>query len=682
LRSVSWAGGLAGAGAGLLDAIARFGAAAVLAVAAVSSAAAQPPAPGGGLRLLDVPYLPQSEALCGGAAAAMVMRYWGATGVYAETFADLVGADRGGIRGEDLLASLRARGWDARSFRGDPALVVAQLGLRRPVVALIEDRPGQFHYVVIVGWAAGRVIAHDPAKAPFRVYREADFVEAWSRSGAWTMLALPPASVGTGEAAARVEAVDESPCGAMVDEAVRLAGAGDRGAARQVLDAAAAACPGSAAPWREMAGLHALDEDWPAAAADARRAIMRDRGDAHAWRILATSEYLAGHDDAALAAWNEVGEPRLDLVNVTGLTRTRYAVASRAMGLEAQALITPATLRLARRRLADIPAARTTRVRYTPGEAGKANVDAVAIERPLLPASWPDSAAMGARALTDRELRIDVSSPTGGGELIRASWRWWEARPAAGLSFLAPAPFGGTWGVHAAAEQETFGAPDGPRAERRTRAAASVSRWSAIGLRWSVSAGAERWRGIGSAAAIDLSLEQRLAGDRLALTGRAGWRRGAAQGATAGLGAEWRSATGAEGQVVLARAGVDTADRRTPMLLWPGAGTGHVRTPLLRAHPLIDDDLISGGVLGRTLAHGGAEWRLWRRAGRWPIRYAPAIFVDTARAFDTAPGFDGRWHVDAGAGLRLNVPGAGVLRVDVAHGLRDGRSRLSVAWTR
>ncbi len=42
------------------------------------------------LHLLDVPYLPQSEALCGGAAVAMVMRYWGAANVYAETFAGLV----------------------------------------------------------------------------------------------------------------------------------------------------------------------------------------------------------------------------------------------------------------------------------------------------------------------------------------------------------------------------------------------------------------------------------------------------------------------------------------------------------------------------------------------------------------------------------------------------------------
>ena len=35
-------------------------------------------------RALDVLYVAQSEALCGGAASAMVLRYWGARGVGAE----------------------------------------------------------------------------------------------------------------------------------------------------------------------------------------------------------------------------------------------------------------------------------------------------------------------------------------------------------------------------------------------------------------------------------------------------------------------------------------------------------------------------------------------------------------------------------------------------------------------
>src|SRR5690349_15604260 len=123
----------------------------MMAAAPVPAAFAQSPA--NQLHLLDVPYLAQSESLCGGAAIAMVMRYWGEKNVYAETFSDLVDHAADGIHGADLLHALRSRGWDASSFGGDPTLVKASLAAGRPVVALIADRPGRFHYVVIVGWS-------------------------------------------------------------------------------------------------------------------------------------------------------------------------------------------------------------------------------------------------------------------------------------------------------------------------------------------------------------------------------------------------------------------------------------------------------------------------------------------------------------------------------------------------
>jgi hypothetical protein len=64
------------------------------------------------------------------------------------------------------------------------------------------------------------------------------------------------------------------------------------------------------------------------------------------------------------------------------------------------------------------------------------------------------------------------------------------------------------------------------------------------------------------------------------------------------------------------------------------------------------------------------------------IRVAPATFVDIARAHRVPAFADRRAHVDVGAGLRIAFPGAGVLRADVARGLRDGETALSFAWTR
>ncbi len=67
----------------------------VLAIVLASCAAAGTTAPGSfevqdKLQVLDVPYVPQSGALCGGAALAMVLRYWGESGVLAEDFTALV----------------------------------------------------------------------------------------------------------------------------------------------------------------------------------------------------------------------------------------------------------------------------------------------------------------------------------------------------------------------------------------------------------------------------------------------------------------------------------------------------------------------------------------------------------------------------------------------------------------
>lgn len=659
--------------------------------AAVSTQArAQEPAP---LRLLDVPYLPQTVALCGGAAAAMVMRFWGATGVYAETFADLVIADAGGIRGDDLLRALQARGWDARSFRGDPAFLQSHLAARRPVVALIEDRPGRFHYVVIVGWSNGRVIAHDPARAPFRVFEAEAFQAAWEKSGFWTLLALPGGTADIGaeravrERPAPVAApvAEPAPCQAMVDEGVRLAGGGEAAEARRLLALAADACPDASAPWREIAGVDAIQGRWKDAAENARRALTRDAADRHARRILATSLYLESDHDGALAAWNALGEPVIDLVEIRGLDRTRYDVVTRAMGLEPQTLLTPDALRTARERLAQVPAAQVASVSYRPGEGGAAQVHAVVLERPLVPTSPLALAAAGVRLVTDREVAVAVSSPTGGGELWKASWRWWKGRPRTALEFSTPAPFGGVWGVRGVVERESYRLQD-DRApvtvERRRSAALTVSHWRGRGLRLDAAGGFDSWSAGSRAASLSAGLHQRLPGDTAFVEAELGAWVGSVRTWTAAGRAEWRSSRDHEAQVVIVRGGLELAGGAAPLSLWAGAGTGQGRDILLRAHPLLDGGVLDGRVFGRTLAHAGAEWRRWTPAKVKPLRVAPAVFVDVARAWRGGTRLDERWHMDVGGGLRVHVPGAGVVRVDLARGLRDGRTALSVGWTR
>jgi len=664
-------------------------------VAAAPDTGAVAQSPANQVHLLDVPYLPQSESLCGGAAIAMVMRYWGAKDVYAETFADLVDRAADGIHGADLLNALRSRGWSATSFRGDPGAVKASLAARRPVVALIQDRPGRLHYVVIVGWSSGHVIAHDPARAPFRIIDEKAFLESWKVSDNWSLTAAsPPSHVASADlrpqpVAAPVEGFEhpDAPCLEMVQEGVRLAGSDDSAGARRLFDLAAMSCPDAAAPWREMAGLHALASEWTAAADDARRALARDPDDAHAARTLATALYLTDDIDGALNAWNRSGEPKVDLIKITGLERTRYSVASRSMGLEPQTIVTSRNLAAARRRLAEMPSAVATKVAIRPGENGRAEVDAAVIERPLLPQSVAALTTIGLHALTDREAMVTIASPTGGGEVWTASWRWWEHRPKVAASFASPSPFGGVWGVSVLDERESYDGGGGIVDESRRRAAFHISNWTLGGIRWEGTIAADRFRRPdaergGQAMAAAGSLERRFRGDRAFVETRGGLWVGDVESWTFAVGSEWRSSAHNEGQVVIARVADAIAGAVAPFALWPGAGTGQGREGLLRAHPLISDGVITNAVFGRHLLNGGVEWRRWVQPARKPVRIAPALFVDSGRAYHGLESSNDRWQYDVGGGLRLAIPGSGVLRIDVAHGVRDGGTVLSMGWGR
>ena len=133
----------------------------------------------------------------------------------------------------------------------------------------------------------------------------------------------------------------------------------------------------------------------------------------------------------------------------------------------------------------------------------------------------------------------------------------------------------------------------------------------------------------------------------------------------------------------MASAGYRAATTSAPSSLWPGADTGHARDVLLRAHPLLDEGVIEGGVFGRRIAFATAELQRWMQPKRLRlVRIAPAIFVDLARATRGLPSSDTRLHYDAGAGIRIALLGFGVLRADVARGLRDGAMAVSVGWQR
>jgi hypothetical protein len=626
------------------------------------------------LTILDVPYISQSEALCGGAAAAMVLRYWGDRALSAESFAHLVDNSAGGIRTTALIGELRQRGWDAHGVEGSERLLADQLMQGRPVITLIQDRPGAFHYVVIVATTARAVILHDPARAPMRVIGHDEFHRRWNAADRW-MAVVVPGSRGPEAGVSRTPAAGASaPCDRLIAEGIGHAQANDLRAAEQTL-ASALGCPGSAA-LRELAGVRLLQRRWPDVESLAAAAVGADPMDAHAWRLLGTSRFVQNDRLAALDAWNRASEPVVDLVAVDGLERTRHRIVESQIGTNAGDLLTRDSFLRARRRLEALPAAAAVRLEYIPVPSGLVELRATVTERRAPSDGWT-WAALGLMAGARREIEYSLASLSGGGERLTAAWRFWPDRPGYSLAFAAPAPWGGLWTAMISAERQPFDPPDLPRAERTT-AEVGLSNWTTPTLHLAVRAGADDWSTAGTTGHGGAALRLRSAGDRVdARLSVDLWTGSTRFGAAAGA-LIVRSSAERRGLVYVARATGGAVTRSMPLDGWLAGDTGHASATLLRAHPILDDGRLVAARLGRRIAGASVEAQHW-----WApplFRVGAAAFVDAARVgVRLFPGAQG--DVDAGAGLRLAVPGtSGTFRADVARGLRDAATTFSFVY--
>ncbi len=644
--------------------------------------------------VLDVPYVGQTEALCGGAALAMIFRYWGQTGVYAEDFAPLVEEDEAGIRGSVLATEVRRRGWQAIAFSDTGSAVRRLLREGRPLLALIEDRPGRYHYVVLTGWVGDRVLFHDPARAPFRMMEENRFYRAWAETSYWSLLILP----GVAEERDRTEDIaaanpappSTSKCDPLVGEAVRLARQGEFPRAQSLLEASAELCPDASGPLRELSGIHLLQNNWAEAERVAARSVRLDPKDDHAWRVLATSRFLQEDLEGALSAFNRVGEPRVDLTRVQGLERTNQKVVLEFLDMAPRSILTDARLRRARRRLSRFPVALSSRLSFTPQADGSAVVEVAIQERPLFLNDKFDIVASGLHALFERELPLRLASPTHGGELWSLDWRWWEGRPRLGLALTVPRPagLGSIWRMDGFWEEESYRvpAPEGEEAiarERRESVALSFQDWTTNDLLWEIRTGLERWSDRGAHLSFGGALEKRLASDKMGVRVEASsWTslEGGPFFARGSLGWSWRSSTGAAGTIWKARVGIEAVSEEAPRMLWPGAGLGHARSVLLRAHPLLEDGAIDSEIFGRRISHGGLELERWLPTHQ-PVRLAFVAFADLASVGRGMTSSGGPGQLDVGGGVRVGLPGqSSVLRIDIARGLVDGNFAVSVGW--
>ncbi|MEX2273193.1 MAG: C39 family peptidase [Vicinamibacterales bacterium] len=605
-----------------------------------------------------VPYLPQTEALCGGAAAAMVMRYWGDPLARAEDFAPLIDQAQGGIVTTALVADLRRRKWQAFPLRGragDAAPVAQHLSRGRPIVALIEDRPSRYHYVVITALDRDRVHFHDPAAAPSQAMPRTEFDRRWATANFWMLLLLPasepvePVEPGTrtepGEPKEPVEPMEP----VLATRVATLLHSGDRAEALRL----------------------------------ATDATTADPANAVAWDALGTTLFVMDRDVEALEAWNRAGKPDVDTVQIAGLERTRYRAAERLIDLRPGDRLSAARLGRARRRLALLPSSSASRVSYTPLADGRVQLDAAIVERSRRPGAV-DLVMTAAEAPFTREVDVAFTNPVGGGERVTGSWRFREGfeRITAAVETPAPLPFGAVWKLSGFDARETYEVGDALTIPRWRRGGFQAVDWITPSLGWAAGAAFDRWPfaaggarddKVYGAARILFAVSNTVYGHLTAerWTRRAGLSRfsGRARAGFQAIGGRLTIAAGAE------RVG-DAA----PLFLLPGAGDGHTRRPLLRAHPLIRDGAIGAGdgrIIGQRLIHGTVEWS--RPVLRMPLASIDAaLFTDAARAWRLIDGRASDGQIDAGAGVRIRLLGGGPsFRIDLARGLLDRRWALT-----
>jgi hypothetical protein len=216
----------------------------------------------------------------------------------------------------------------------------------------------------------------------------------------------------------------------------------------------------------------------------------------------------------------------------------------------------------------------------------------------------------------------------------------------------------------------------------------SLSDWLTPNVRYELRTGAANWNGNRHTMLVGGSLERRFKADRVAVSGSVD---------------RWVPLNGEGFQRVSARAGIQSSTepkgfvhsvlieghavtRNAPFSLWPGAGTGQARPSLLRAHPLLSHGIISSPAFGRHLITVNLESVRWvETPSLLPVGIA--AFLDVARVWNRIAAeppdtVNPRLHLDAGAGLRVRMPGGRqVVRLDYAYGLRDGRHVVSAGWT-
>ena len=151
---------------------------------------------------LDLPFVAQTPDGCGSASLAMVMRYWQReqhlpmTAEAGPLQQKLFSRSAHGIPASRMVSALQQAGFAAYVFHGQWSDLEHHLALGRPLIAAVRDggRHGPLHYVVLAGVGSDAVYLNDPARQRLLRLSRTAFLDEWSATDDWTLLAVPRAA--------------------------------------------------------------------------------------------------------------------------------------------------------------------------------------------------------------------------------------------------------------------------------------------------------------------------------------------------------------------------------------------------------------------------------------------------------------------------------------------------------
>jgi hypothetical protein len=462
--------------------------------------------------------------------------------------------------------------------------------------------------------------------------------------------------------------------------------------AGSAFDRAIALSPERREAFVERGGLRFLEARYAEACADLTTAL-KIGDDAYARDLLAASLYLSGRSEQALVEWNRLGKPTLHAIEISGLVLTHDRVARRELSLVEGDVLDVRGLRESQLRLKEVGAFDRVSLRPKPLGDGTADLDVALTERHGFGSSLLGIALdVGVDALSER-VRLGYANIGGEGMSVSSQYRWESSRPEISLSLDWPRPFGaGLYlHMHSFIGRQQYALPDGSIEWRggggdlvARHVMGSHSVWQvALRTRSRTFSRARMGAPSGTIVGVEAGLDDTLwttERQRLATTAHV-FETVRALGSDV---AYTRCLANLKYQILLkAPEGVSIEPSVLAAQLQWGFGSGGM--PLdqefapgggpdmelpLRAHPQDQDGVLGVMPIGRSILVGNVEWR--RRLFRTPLLQVGAVlFYDGGRIGTTTQNATRDFH-DVGVGLRVNIPGAVLVRLDYGRGLTDG----------